>query len=77
VPFNMIADSTGKVECWRQQPLAEWEIPRWDPAQSRTAAPELAVQQRAPQKAWRERHKRARGAAKFAAERDDAGDIGA
>ena len=72
VKFRMIAHSDGEIECWRQPELAPWEIPRRDLAEVRPSAPQLAARRRAAQRAWRERHKRARETAKVAAERDDA-----
>jgi hypothetical protein len=57
---------------WEPPQLQPWEGPFADPHQRLPQHPEVAAQRRAAQRAWRERHKRARKAAKLAAERDDA-----
>jgi hypothetical protein len=56
---------------WEPPPLAAWEGPFDDPHQRLPQHPEVAAQQRAAQRAWRERQG-APEAAKLAAERDDA-----
>jgi hypothetical protein len=58
--------------CWEPPPLAAWEGPFSDPYRRLPQHPEVAAQRRAAQRAWRERHKRAREAAKLAAEREAA-----
>jgi hypothetical protein len=72
VPLNMIANSDG-IECWQQPALEPWEVPRRHPDEPRPRAPEVAEEHRAMMRAWRGR-RRARRAAKLAAERDDAAD---
>ena len=68
IPFNMIAHNNG-IECWRQPALEPWEVPRRHPDEPRPRAPEVAEEHRAMMRAWRGR-RRARRAAKLAAERD-------
>jgi hypothetical protein len=55
---------------WKPRQLREWEGP--SETQCLAIEPTAKAQRNAAQRAWRERHKRAREAAKLAAERDDA-----
>jgi hypothetical protein len=57
---------------WEPPPLAAWEGPFSDPHQRLPQHPEVAAQRRAAQRAWRERRKRVREAARLAATSDDA-----
>jgi len=64
---------------WKPPELQAWQGPFTDPDKRLPQAPEVAAQRREAQRAWRERRKRAREAAKLAAERDNAagGDLAA
>jgi hypothetical protein len=56
---------------WKPRRLRDWEGP-FATTQRLPQEPTVAAQRRAAQRAWRERHKRARATAKLAAGRDDA-----
>jgi hypothetical protein len=66
VRFRVLTRPDGSRERYRQPKLKPWELPRTDPREKRPAHPEV----RAARKRWCER-RRAREAARLAAERDD------
>jgi hypothetical protein len=67
VGFRDIADDDGTIERWQQPELADWEVPRRDPAEPRPNAPEVLAQRRAAVQRWRARQREREAAA--AAER--------
>lgn len=59
VRFRELVHADGTTERWRQPRLAQWEVPRRDPAERRPNAPEVVAERREAGRRRRER-KRAR-----------------
>jgi hypothetical protein len=57
VKFREIVHEDGTVERWQQPELADWELPRRDPVESRPSAPEVLARGRAAQQRWRDRER--------------------
>jgi hypothetical protein len=70
VKFRVIVREDGTVERFMKPRLADWEVPRRDPAEPRPQHPQVAAERRAARQRYRQRQ-REREAAKVAAERDD------
>jgi hypothetical protein len=71
VGFRVLTNGNGERESYQPPTLAPWEQWRTDPAERRPLHPQVREERAAARRRWRER-KRAREAAKLAAERDDA-----
>ena len=70
VRFRELVHADGSTERWRQPRLAQWEVPRRDPAERRPNAPEVVAERREVARRWRDR--RALKAAQATTQRADA-----
>jgi hypothetical protein len=68
VRFRTVVRADGTVEKYRQPRLADWEVPRTDPAEKRPYHPAVKAQRRAARQKWKARKREREAAARNAAE---------